>query len=135
MPRRYVPKTYNNRRLLRLIIGMGITFALSIVILFLSLFFIFSRYVVDGQIILPWLIDEMPAATASVGDEADDGETPDDEFPDGENPNNEPMGTTPSYTIPPITDNPLVLPSGDDDLNTFIPGANDQDASPDDDEP
>jgi len=135
MPRRYVPKTYNNRRLLRLIIGMGITIALSFFILFLSLFFMFSRYVVDGQIILPWLVDEVPAATAPVGDEAEDEKSPNDETPDGENPFNEPMGTTPSYSIPPITDNPLVLPSGDDDLNTFIPGANDQDTSPDDDEP
>jgi len=51
---RYVPNTYNNRRVLRVILGTVITLALSTVILFLILFFIFQRYVVRGQLILPW---------------------------------------------------------------------------------
>ena len=53
--RRYVPNTYNNRRFLRIIIGAVITIALSFVILFLILFFIFQSYVVDGQLEIPWL--------------------------------------------------------------------------------
>jgi len=66
MPR-YVPKTYNNRRILRIILGTVITIALSIVILFLILFFIFQGYVVDGQLEIPWLLDESaPVATTPV---------------------------------------------------------------------
>ena len=64
MPR-YVPKTYNNRRVLRIILGAIIIFALSAVILFLILFFILDRYVVDGQLVLPWL-DEQPAVTEQI---------------------------------------------------------------------
>jgi len=55
---RYVPKTYNNRRLLRIIVGAVITIALSVVILFLILFFIFNQYAVDGRLEIPWLIEE-----------------------------------------------------------------------------
>ena len=62
-PKRYVPKTYNNRRALRIILGTISTIALSTVILFLILFFVLSRYVGDdGQLVVPGLIDE-PAAT------------------------------------------------------------------------
>lgn len=60
MPR-YVPKTYNNRRALRIIIGVVIAIALSAVVVFLALFFILSRYVVDGQLDIPWLQDTTPA--------------------------------------------------------------------------
>ena len=130
MPRRYVPKTYNNRRGLRLIIGMAITFALSVVILFLSLFFIFSGYVVDGQLIIPWLMDEVPVAAAPHSAESSD-----DEPPDGEIPLDEPTGTTPSDTSPSANENPLLLPPGDEDLNTFIPNVVDPDTLPPDDEP
>jgi len=55
---RYVPKTYNNRRVLRIILGTVTTLALSVVILFLILFFVFQRYVVDGQLVIPGLLDE-----------------------------------------------------------------------------
>ena len=67
---RYVPKTYNNRRLRRLIIGAVITIALSVVILFLILFFIFSQYAVEGRLEIPWLIDESetPAPPAATSD-------------------------------------------------------------------
>jgi hypothetical protein len=62
MPR-YVPKTYNNRRVLRIIIGTVITIALSAVILFLILFFIFEGYFIDGQLEIPLLTEEAsPAA-------------------------------------------------------------------------
>jgi len=124
-----VPKTYNNRRVLRLIIGMGITFALSVVILFLSLFFIFSGYVVDGQLIIPWLMDDMPIVSAPAEEEPADDEDPDNEPPDITLP-----ATLPSNIIPPINDNPLLLPSGDEDLNTFIPAPNDMDNEPPDDD-
>jgi len=66
---RYVPKTYNNRRGLRLIIGAVTTIALSVVILFLILFLIFQRYVVDGQLEIPWLFDETATAPPPVSDE------------------------------------------------------------------
>ena len=59
MPR-YVPKTYNNRRVLRIILGTVTTIALSVVILFLILFFLFQGYVVDGRLEIPWLDEEMP---------------------------------------------------------------------------
>jgi len=56
MPR-YVPKTYNNKRVLRIILGTVTTIALSAVILFLILFFIFASYVDEGQLNIPWLDD------------------------------------------------------------------------------
>jgi len=59
--RRYVPNTYNNRRFLRIIATGVITLALSIVILFFILFFIFQSYVVDGELNIPWLNDEPPS--------------------------------------------------------------------------
>ena len=62
MPR-YVPKTYNNRRGMRIIVGIIITILLSTVIIFLSLFFILSQYVVDGQLVISWL-DDAPATAA-----------------------------------------------------------------------
>ena len=62
MPR-YVPKTYNNRRGTRIIVGIVITILLSTVIIFLSLFFILSQYVVDGQLIISWLDDAPATAT------------------------------------------------------------------------
>jgi len=57
MPR-YVPKTYNNRRGLRIFLGAIITIALSAVVLFLILFFSLQNYVVDGHLEIPWLIEE-----------------------------------------------------------------------------
>jgi len=69
MPR-YVPKTYNNRRALRIIFGTVIALALSLVILFLVLFFILGNYVEDGRLDIPWLLEETvpvktPAPSAS----------------------------------------------------------------------
>ena len=61
MGRRYVPKTYNNRRLLRIVIGTVVTAALTAVILFLLLFFVLENYYVDGRLDIPWLVEE-PAA-------------------------------------------------------------------------
>jgi hypothetical protein len=68
---RYVPKTYNNRRVLRIIVGAVTTIALSIVILFLILFFLFSNYVVDGQLEIPWLTENEEPAPPLNGDGAD----------------------------------------------------------------
>ena len=69
MPR-YVPKTYNNKRILRIIISTVITLALSVVILFLILFFVFQRYVGDdGQLNIPWLTEEQaPVAPTDPDD-------------------------------------------------------------------
>ena len=106
MPRRYVPKTYNNRRVLRLIIGMAITFALSAVILFLSLFFIFSRYVVDGQIILPF--DEAPATTAPPLNETPGTEPTDADAASPES--NSPDTTFPDSGLPDLTSPNTLLP-------------------------
>lgn len=65
---RYVPKTYSNRRGLRIIIGVFATLALSIVIIFLILFFVFQNYVVDGQLVHP-LLDDWDDIPAVVNDE------------------------------------------------------------------
>ena len=61
MGRRYVPKTYNNRRVLRIILGAVITVALVIIISFVLLFFLLERFVVftaDGvRLDIPLLMD------------------------------------------------------------------------------
>ena len=67
---RYVPKTYNNRRGLRIIIGAITAIALSVVILFLILFLILQGYVVDGRLEIPWLLDETATAPPPVTDTA-----------------------------------------------------------------
>jgi hypothetical protein len=46
--RRYVPKTYKNRRVLRVILGVIIAAAFAAVILFIVLFFSLQRYF-DGE--------------------------------------------------------------------------------------
>jgi len=48
---------------MRIIVGIIITILLSTVIIFLSLFFILSQYVVDGQLVISWL-DDAPATAA-----------------------------------------------------------------------
>ena len=62
---RYVPKTYNNRRLLRIIFRSVVAVMLVAVVLFISLFFGLQKYIVpsvDGiKLEIPWLMDE-PAA-------------------------------------------------------------------------
>jgi len=67
MPR-YVPKTYNNRRALRLILGTVIALALLLVILFLVLFIILDTYfVIDGQLFIPGLYEEtVPISTPAL---------------------------------------------------------------------
>jgi len=91
---RYVPKTYNNRRILRLIVGAVITVALSIVILFLILFFIFRGYEVEGRLEIPWLIDdaEPTLPPQETGRESDEGEElPENSQPPEETSTNEPL--------------------------------------------
>ena len=58
MGKRYVPKTYNNRRVFRVILGTVTSVALAAVILFLLLFFGLKRYEKDGRLEIPWLMDE-----------------------------------------------------------------------------
>jgi len=60
--RRYVPKTYNNRRLLRIVFGTVVSAALTAVILFLLLFFVLENYYVDGRLDIPWLLEEQITA-------------------------------------------------------------------------
>jgi len=57
---RYVPKTYNNRRLLRIILTTITTVALTAIISFLLLFFILERYWdrENGRLDVPWLAVE-----------------------------------------------------------------------------
>ena len=61
MPRRYVPKTYNNRRLLRILIYTFFGFIIALVATFLILFFALEQYIVhteDGvKLVIPWLMD------------------------------------------------------------------------------
>ena len=66
MSKRYVPKTYNNRRALRMLLGAVIFAAVACVVLFISLFFWLQIYQVpsaDGGVRLeiPWLMDEADA--------------------------------------------------------------------------
>ena len=58
MGKRYVPKTYNNRRLFRLIVQTVTGVALAAVVLFLLLFFGLKRYEHNGKLDIPWLTDE-----------------------------------------------------------------------------
>ena len=60
---RYVPKTYNNRRVLRIIVRTVVVVSLAVVVLFVVLFFRLKSYIVyspiDGTLRLeiPWLSD------------------------------------------------------------------------------
>ena len=61
--RRYVPKTYHNRRFLRIIFRTVVFVFLSFLVLFIVLFFLFKPYFItheDGtqKLELPWLVDE-----------------------------------------------------------------------------
>ena len=62
MPRRYVPRTYNNKRALRILIGAFFGVIIAFLATFLILFFALERYIVytdDGAVKLeiPWLMD------------------------------------------------------------------------------
>ena len=61
MSKRYVAKTYNNRRALRILFGTVVSVALAGVILFILLFFWLRMYQVpsvDGvRLEIPWLTD------------------------------------------------------------------------------
>jgi len=60
--KRYVPKTYNNRRLLRIIFRSVVIAVLAILILFIALFFGLKNYYVPGEdgtqrLEIPWLTE------------------------------------------------------------------------------
>jgi len=55
-----------------LIIGAVTTIALSVVILFLILYFIFQGYAVEGHLEIPWLIDDTSTAPIPDADEEQD---------------------------------------------------------------
>lgn len=65
MPR-YVPNTYNNGRVLRIIINVVITIIVATIVLFLTLFFVFESYFVDGELVLPWEAEDEAASTPIV---------------------------------------------------------------------
>jgi len=54
---RYVPKTYNNRRVLRIILGVFIFLVVAAVVTFLLLFFVLEKYFIDGKLEIPWLVE------------------------------------------------------------------------------
>ena len=61
--KRYVPKTYNNRRFLRIIVRTVVTVSVAVLVLFIVLFFWMYPYYMtmdDGtqRLVLPWLVDE-----------------------------------------------------------------------------
>ena len=58
MAKRYVPKTYNNHRVVRLIARTVTSVALAAVILFLLLFFWLKQYEDNGRLNIPWLVEE-----------------------------------------------------------------------------
>ena len=69
--KRYVPKTYNNRRVLRIFIRTVVAVFVILIIAFVSLFFGLRKYVVysaDGMIRLeiPFLMDEAPSEPNST---------------------------------------------------------------------
>ena len=100
---RYVPKTYNNKRWLRIIVTAVTTIALSIVILFLILFFVFQSYVVDGQLYIPWLVEE--------GEDSPPPQDADEDEEDGED-GDDPTG---SYAYDELPDDPF------DDQYNYLP--------------
>jgi len=53
MGKRYVPKTYNNRRILRVILGIILSVVIAAVVIFLLLFIILENYWIDGQWAFP----------------------------------------------------------------------------------
>ena len=73
--KRYLPKTYNNRRFLRIIVRTVITVSLAAVIIFVALFFWLGKYIVfeeDGtqRLEIPWLrSSEVESETPLTEDE------------------------------------------------------------------
>ena len=57
---RYVPKTYNNRRLLRIIFKSVVFVSLALVVLFIVLFFWMENYYNDEtqRLEIPWLMED-----------------------------------------------------------------------------
>jgi len=60
---RYVPKTYNNRRWLRVIFTTIVVVLLTVLILFIALFFGLRSYFLPGEdgtqrLEIPWLMEE-----------------------------------------------------------------------------
>ena len=78
MGKRYVPKTYSNRRLLRVILGSIISVTLAIVIMFLLLFFVLEDYYRDGRLQILWSSEE-PAEEPSEESSEDTAEESEEE--------------------------------------------------------
>ena len=58
MGKRYVPKTYKNRRVLRIIFGTILTVTVAAIVIFLLLFFVLENYWGDEQLELPWVAED-----------------------------------------------------------------------------
>ena len=59
MGKRYVAKTYNNRRALRVFMGSVLVVVVAALLIFLVLFIVLEPYWVDGRLQIPWLMDEL----------------------------------------------------------------------------
>ena len=59
MPRRYVPRTYNNKWALRVLITAVIGLVVTFVAVFMILFFALEQYIVHTEegvkLVIPWL--------------------------------------------------------------------------------
>ena len=78
---RYVPKTYNNRRWLRIIFRTVLFATVAFVAIFVALFFWLETYFVtyeDGtqRLEIPWLMDELDEPEEPEG--AEEPDTPDE---------------------------------------------------------
>ena len=58
MGKRYVAKTYNNKRALRIFLGTVLGVVVAAVIAFLVLFIVLEPYWIDNRLQIPWLMDE-----------------------------------------------------------------------------
>ena len=58
MGKRYVPKTYNNHRVFRIIVRTATSVVVAAVVLFLLLFFGLRGYWNEGRLEIPWLSGE-----------------------------------------------------------------------------
>ena len=61
--RRYVPKTYYNRRFLRMIIRSVVSVVVAVFLIFIILFFVIGNSITETEdgswsLDIPWLVDE-----------------------------------------------------------------------------
>ena len=96
--KRYVPKTYNNRRVLRILIRAVVAVLLISIVVFVSLFFGLRKYVVysaDGLIRLeiPFLMDEITTETGGNGNPENNDDALDTDDNDSDKDNTDDIAT------------------------------------------